>query len=93
MQSFYSVYCIVLLGSKKKGRSIGTQFSYHELVLTHHKVMLASLGLLDRRKDGLINVLIVGLGGGALSMFTKTQIPMVRGIVLLIIIILTTFYM
>lgn len=50
------------------------EFDHRSLAFLYHKVMIASLSLIDdvRWKSGeVINILIVGLGGGALSMFLK----------------------
>lgn len=50
------------------------EFDHSSLAFLHHKVTIASLALIDdvRWKSGdVINILIVGLGGGALPMFLK----------------------
>ena len=62
------------------------QFDFSELMFPHHKLMLSSLALIGRGEGGkrgraatgtALDILIVGLGGGALPMFIKKHLPMV----------------
>uniref|UniRef100_A0A1X7V9F0 Methyltransferase domain-containing protein n=1 Tax=Amphimedon queenslandica TaxID=400682 RepID=A0A1X7V9F0_AMPQE len=73
----------------KKGRQHkngGKLFDFSELMFPYHKLMLSSLALIGGEEGGkrgrnptgaALDILIVGLGGGALPMFIKKHIPMV----------------